>query len=168
MLSLMSPAGRQLSRVALATVLCVPAAALAVLGQAFSTPEASVVQTVGVPGAKLQSIKQIPASTLYRIQETQLEPGVNVREFATPQGQVFAVVWEGFVLPDLDALLGIHFAEFRRMADTARGKGVRGSVVSVNQAGLVVHSGGRARAFSGYAYLPALIPTGVAIDELLP
>ena len=36
----------------------------------------------------------------------------------------------------------------------------------VRQPGLVVHSGGHMRAFVGHAYVPQLVPAGVATGEI--
>lgn len=102
-----------------------------------------------------------------RTHEALLGSGTTVKEFATPQGRVFAVSWRGPVLPDFSALLGTHFPTFRQNAESVRDKGVRKSTLALNQDGLVMRSTGRMRAFEGFAYLPALVPDGVVIDELL-
>jgi hypothetical protein len=96
-----------------------------------------------------------------------LETGTTVREFVTPVGAVFAATWRGPVLPDLGGLLGDYFKIFKAETDQIRTLGKRGSPVSIQRSDLVVSSSGRMRNFFGYAYAPALIPTGVNINDLL-
>lgn len=97
-----------------------------------------------------------------------LETGTLIHEYASPAGQVFAVTWEGPVLPDLPSLLGSHFASFKAAAEEARRAGFRGAPVSLVGAGLVLRANGRMGHFFGHAYLPAWLPAGLNIDALLP
>jgi hypothetical protein len=148
-----------------------PGQAMAVLGK---TPPASVVPfaspSSGLPsaasGAKRLSATSASQSGLYTTHETQLESGTVVREYATATGPVFAVSWSGPVLPDLDALLGGYFSAFQLETDRARSQGRRGSPVNMMHDGLVVRSNGRMRNFFGHAYVPALIPAGVSINDV--
>ena len=103
----------------------------------------------------------------YTIQENLLDNGTRVQEFVTPTGVVFAVAWRGPVLPDLKALLGDYLSIFQRHTDSARQAGLRGGPVNLVQAGLVLRSSGRMGDFSGHAYVPALVPVGVNIHDLL-
>jgi hypothetical protein len=96
-----------------------------------------------------------------------LENGTIVRELATPAGVVFAAIWRGPVLPDLGLLLGDYFETFKTETDQARATGKRGSPVNIQRSDLVFSSSGRMRRFFGYAFVPALIPTGVNINDLL-
>ncbi len=90
-----------------------------------------------------------------------------MQEYATPAGLVFAVSWRGPVLPDLSLLLGEFFSGYKLETDQARALGKRGPPVNVISNKLVVRSGGRMRSFSGYAYVPELIPAGVNINDVL-
>jgi hypothetical protein len=81
--------------------------------------------------------------------------GTLVREFVAPSGLVFGVAWEGPNMPDLEALLGSHYAAFRQ-AVIASGR--RRAAVVLRTGDLVVESGGHMRAFRGRAYLPELVP----------
>ncbi len=87
-----------------------------------------------------------------------LESGTQVREWINAAGIVFAVAWSGPFLPDLREQLGTHF---QALADGQRSQG-RGSRsrVSVQQADLVIFSGGRMGAFEGRAWIPSLLPAG--------
>ena len=96
-----------------------------------------------------------------------MDTGTSVREFTNAAGLVFAVAWRGPVLPDLSVLLGNYFASFKTEMEQARGQGRRGSQANFARANLVVHSSGRMRNFSGYAYAPDLIPAGINIKDVL-
>ena len=110
-----------------------------------------------------------PAARLgsYTVQETRLENGTNVQEYATPTGLVFAVAWQGPVLPNLDMLLGNYFNTFKLETDQARLLGRRGASVDMSRDGLVVRSSGRMRNFFGHAYATDLVPAGVSIKDIL-
>ncbi len=110
-------------------------------------------------GSPLRTI----AGAGYSTYETTLPSGTVVREFALPGGAVFAVAWDGPFLPDLQRLLGSHFAAYAeavRDQQDAHGQRV------VKQPGLVVRSAGRMRAFSGQAYLPNQLPAGVSLEDI--
>ncbi len=99
----------------------------------------------------------------YSVREIQTEDGGTIREYVTADGKVFGVAWAGPTMPDLRALFGEHFEEFRegvRARRNARGP------VSVAQPNLVVQSGGHMRAFRGRAWVPQLLPAGVSGDEI--
>lgn len=103
----------------------------------------------------------------YQIIETALDSGTRVKEYVSPQGRVFAVTWQGPVLPDFSTLLRNHFPAFKQSAERARSNGVRTSTLKLSLDGLVMRSTGRMGAFEGFAYLPALVPVGVVVDDLL-
>jgi hypothetical protein len=102
----------------------------------------------------------------YEMQEVSTDTGVQVREYLNRDGMVFAVSWTGPVLPDLQRLLGTHFAAYTTALAALNHPGLQRSVRVASQA-LVVESGGHLRAYAGRAYLPALIPAGVSPAELL-
>ena len=92
---------------------------------------------------------------------------LTVREYLTRAGQVFAVTWQGPTLPDLRQLLGGYFGRFQAAAASAHqsNPGIHRQLL-VSQPDLVVASVGRLRDFHGFAYLPALLPAGVSVDDL--
>ena len=140
---------------------------MATLGQAPSASLATASTAPVWPGAKKLAASPGPASNLYSLHENQLDSGTTIREYASPSGVVFALAWRGPVLPDLNALLGDYFNTFKVGVEQGRLAGRRGSPVSVQSDQLVVKSTGRMRNFSGYAYAPALIPSGVNINDVL-
>lgn len=135
--------------------------AMAALGAA---PAAPVGQTVTQKRA-LASISGV--STLYSQHERVLGNGTTVREFSRADGVVFAVSWEGPVLPDLNELLGVYFATFMEGVKQERQSAGPGSPLQISRNGLVVRSNGRMRNFLGHAYAPALVPASVEMTDVL-
>lgn len=100
----------------------------------------------------------------YRVHELR-KGGTTIREFVSADGIVFAVAWEGIAHPDLRPLLGAYLDEYRAAARDARAvKGRRAKRVQGER--VVVERWGHPRDLHGRAYLPALLPAGVTIDEL--
>jgi hypothetical protein len=139
--------------------------AAATLGQAPSVPGSIAV--LATPAVRTLAATSSAQASLYTFHAALLENGTTVREYATPAGQVFAVVWRGPVLPDLSALLGKYFKAFKTETDQARAMGKRGSPVAVESSTLVVKSTGRMRSFFGYAYAPELVPAGLDVKDVL-
>ena len=132
--------------------------AYAALGGSLSS--AAVGSTAG---AQSKTTLRTDAGSNYTRHETTTAAGTLVRQFVSADGRVFAVAWSGPAKPDLRELLGTYFADFTDARDpTQRSHGQR----RLENADLVVQSGGRMRAFSGRAYLPSKLPTGVLLDDL--
>jgi hypothetical protein len=146
-------------------VLATPTA-WAVLGGAASVVSAAPAasKSTGTPAA----VQLRSASSAYAVHTTVLDTGTTVQEYTTPGGVVFAVGWQGPVLPRLDALLGNYFAEFTRGAHATRGQRSVGTPLNLESPELVVRSSGRMGRFSGHVIAPSLVPNGVSIDGLFP
>lgn len=99
----------------------------------------------------------------YDVHEISIDNGMRVREYSNRNGVIFAVTWSGPVIPDMQRLLGTSFAAYA--AALATHTGVR-RALHIATSDLVVESGGHMRAFSGRAYLPALIPAGTSAADL--
>lgn len=100
----------------------------------------------------------------FAVQEFKSDANI-VREYISPSGVVFAVAWNGLSHPDLSSLLGTYFGEYRQaLRDTAIRKGRRYLQVKANR--VIVEKWGHMRNMQGRAYIPALIPSGVNIDEI--
>lgn len=100
----------------------------------------------------------------YEVHEISTDSGMFVREFLDRNGVVFAVAWNAPVVPDLRRLLGASFDAYVK-ALTALTPGLRKSL-RIASPELVVESGGHMRAYSGRAYLPALVPAGTSAADL--
>jgi hypothetical protein len=100
----------------------------------------------------------------YTVQEIRSD-SVTVREYIAPSGIVFAIAWNGLIHPDLLPLLGSYAGEYQTAARHApRERGSRHRQVETNR--VIVETWGHMRNLQGRAYVPALIPSGVSIDEI--
>lgn len=108
--------------------------------------------------------KETSAGTRYTMRETALATGTVVREYVSDGGIVFALSWEGPVLPDLKALLGKYFDTM--VSESARMPRAGRSQLTVNNQEVVIQSGGHMRAFEGGAWIPAAFPAGFTADDV--
>ena len=150
--------GRKLSALtvlssALITWACTPA--LAALGANTASVEIDRQQMSG-------QLRVVPAAG-YSVHEIVTPTKTTVREYVSTTGQVFAVSWQGPLMPDLRQALGSYFEEFQRAARPAPGQRRH---LSVEQPDLVVHSSGRMRSFHGVAYVPALLPPNFSPQDI--
>jgi hypothetical protein len=134
----------------------IPQVALATLGQ----PEITVQTDVVLAHAAIKSMQD---RTSYRVHEIQLPSGTLMREFVAPNGNVFAVAWQGPTRPDLRQALGQYFDAY---ASAPRSKFADRRHVQIQQGDLVVQGGGHMRALTGRAYLLSAIPSGVNLGDL--
>ena len=104
------------------------------------------------------------AAAAYTAQTLTLDNGGTVKELSAG-GVVFAVAWRGPSRPDLKQLLGEHFDTLQAATAIVGAHRLRAPIL-VDRTDLVVHSAGHSGAFRGFAYLPALIPTGVSAADL--
>ncbi|VXB58990.1 conserved hypothetical protein [Burkholderia sp. 8Y] len=89
-----------------------------------------------------------------------------VREYVSASGTVFAVSWQGPQMPDVRSLLGNYV---QTVSDgTAAFRAAHGGTgpVSLSSSALVVQAGGHMGAYSGRAYIPNAMPTGVNAKDI--
>jgi len=155
--------------------------AMAVLGQAWA-PEAPSAATkrAALAGSAQQASAQaamqsapapapLTLSAPYSTHASTTQSGTTVTQYATVSGaRVFAIAWTGPTMPDLKLLLGDYFQTFSTAAQSSRSQRSLGAPLQISDGDLVVRSSGRMRNFSGYAYAPSLIPTGLDIHAVLP
>lgn len=114
---------------------------------------------------QLRAQLRAEASNGYNVHTLQTEAAINVREYISMQGKVFAVAWDGPNLPDLTQLLGEYFPAFRAAMAKRRSHGIRGPV-ALQQDDFVIESNGHMRAYFGRAYVPSLVPPQVSFEEI--
>jgi len=132
-----------------------------IAGATLGEPEVTVQSDVAQLRA---SIKSSEDRVGYRIHEIQLPGGTLLREFVAPDGNVFAVAWNGPNKPNLRQALGKYFDA---MISAPRAKFADRRHLQIQQGDLVVQSSGHMRAgFSGRAYLASAIPSGVNLGDL--
>ena len=104
------------------------------------------------------------AGTSYLRRDTTLATGTQVSEYVSQSGVVFAVTWDGPLLPDLKALLGKYFDTM--VAESAKAPRAGRARLGVNLPEVVINSGGHMRAFEGSAWIPAQFPAGFSTGDV--
>ena len=154
---------RRKACILLAGLVLMPAT-LAVVQQAGATLGGSA-DSVSTDRKALSAVRG--ATTVqpgYTVQEITSD-ATKVREYVSPGGIVFAIAWNGLMHPDLTTLLGSYVAEYKQaLENTPRQMGMRRSEVRGSR--VVVEKWGHMRNLQGRAYIPALIPPGVNLDEI--
>ena len=112
----------------------------------------------------LHARKSVRPGTDFSIHELTLPSGTAVREYVSADGRVFAVAWRGPTLPDLKQIFGED--NLRTFLAAPPEHHVPRKSRSVRQPGLVVHSAGSGRFFTGFAYIPSLKPSAVREEDI--
>ena len=100
----------------------------------------------------------------YSVQQVNAD-AVIMREFIAPSGVIFAIAWRGLSHPDLTLLLGTYTSEYEESLRHVRRQPDRRRLhMETNR--IVVEKWGHMRNLQGRAYVPALIPVGVTVDEI--
>jgi len=136
--------------------LIAPSIALASLGDSSATVQADRMQLK----ATLPSANK---SANFTVHEMTMPNGTVVREYENASGTIFAVAWNGASVPDLHKLLGNYFDTY---TTAARAKHVGHTHMMIREDKLVVRAAGHMRSFTGSAYDPTLLPTGVTESDI--
>jgi Protein of unknown function (DUF2844) len=147
-----------LSRLLVVCILLGPSSLFAELGGNLDSIQAD--------RAQMKANVTISNASAYNVHEIKSSIGTVVREYAAPDGTVFAVAWQGPFIPDMRQLLGSYFEQYSRAAKTQRETHVSRSPLNIHEDGLVVQTAGHMRAFSGRAYDPRLLPAGVSENDI--
>lgn len=118
-------------------------------------------------GAKQTGIKArilAAQSVNYRVSESTLDTGTVVREYVSNQGLVFAVSWSGPRMPDLESLLGQHFATMR--AENSKFPRAGRSQVRIERPDVSIVVSGHMRAFEGKAWVQKDFPAGFSVNDI--
>jgi len=101
----------------------------------------------------------------YRIQ-TMATDTTAVREYISGDGKVFAIAWNGLVPPDLTTLLGSYAMDYSvaRQQQQLRARGQKSQRLQSDR--VVVETWGHMRNLQGRAYVPAMVPAGVDVNEI--
>jgi hypothetical protein len=145
-----------LHRATLLGILMLAPAARAALGEHRSSVEADS-RALGATAPVVSSTGR------YELHESRTADGGVVRQYVNAEGTVFAVSWSSRFRPNLQQLLGAHYAEYLA---AARGHATGHHVFSVSTPDFVLGIVHRPRGSAGIAHLPALLPAGVRPEEL--
>lgn len=129
-----------------------------------------VLAALGDQSSAAQADRQRMQATLvstqknqFTVHELQTSGGITIREYAAPDGTLFAIRWQGPFKPDLHTLLGKYFAAYR---DAPRSTDANHRHARIDLPNLKVIETGHLRLFTGLAWDPALLPAGVTADQL--
>jgi hypothetical protein len=143
--------------VLLAGTLALPRQAQATLGEG--------VDSVAKDRRAMSAAKGVVTSrNNYTVHEV-TSAATTVREYINASGVVFAVAWTGMVFPDLNSLLGSYASEFRdakRRSPRKHGQ----KQLKVRGERVTVETWGHMRNLQGRAFLPAMLPEGVTVNEI--
>jgi len=145
-----------LHRATLLGLLVLAPTARAALGESRESVQADA-RALGAAAPMVTSTEK------YELHESRSADGGVVRQYVNAQGTVFAVTWSSRFRPNLEQLLGAHYAEY---LSAARGRGTNHHVFSVATPDFVLGIVQRPRGSAGTAHLPALLPPGVRPEEL--
>lgn len=135
-----------------------PAPAWPALGQSAETVERDRVIMKGQ--------RQSRSGVGYSI-DTITVAGMQIKEYVSPNGVVFAVVWKGTGVPNLQLLLGEYYEEYRAGVRAARNRTPRvREPFRMKSDRLVVERAGHSRSLWGRAYLPDRLPPGIKLEDL--
>jgi hypothetical protein len=127
-------------------------------GDAQSVPVDRVAMHGQVQSISLQQYDQHTITT---------DAGTIVNEYATRQGRIFAVTWQGPMPPNLQQLFGTYYEQYQSAtAASAQAHPGTHRQLSVAQSDFVVQAFGRMRYYHGKAYVPSLVPAGVLVAGL--
>jgi hypothetical protein len=142
------------------------------LSASFFTTAQQVQATLGASVDSVESDRKalsagrraIAVRDGYTVYEVDSDSTV-VREYVSSSGVVFGIAWNGLTHPDLDQFLGSYVGEYQKaLQQTPRKLGQRSIQLKTDR--IVVEKWGHMRNLQGRAYDPALIPSGVNVDEI--
>jgi hypothetical protein len=139
---------------AVAGVTCAASDARATLGADVASVDADVQATTAT-----RVVQKLAVGERH---ELTLPSGTVVHEYLSPAGAVYAITWRGPRMPDLRTMLGPYFAQLSH----ARMKGSHHDA-TLTGTDFVLRSAGHGNNFSGRAWVPSLVPAGVAVDASL-
>jgi len=139
----------------LALAACPFASTLAGLGGDASSIEAD--------RASLKGTVRVRSAPTFVVHEITTAGGLQVHEYLSLGGRVFAVSWRGPGIPDLREMLGSYYAEFAQAASAPH---YNHHHLSVETADVIVQSSGHTRSFFGLAWVPSLLPKNFSVDQI--
>jgi hypothetical protein len=121
--------------------------------------------SIDADGRRFSARMSAVAASTHTVHVLTAPNGEVVREYARPDGVVFAVSWRGAARPDLRQLLGPRFDDVQADNILPGGRRTR-RPLAVRRPDFRMSSGGHPGAFWGVAYLPALAPSGFSVHDL--
>ena len=158
-------AGATLRMAALAGLFCssllVPICASAALGGDVASVETDQQQ--------MKATRAVQSNENYSVHVITTPYGTVVREYVSPNGQVFGVAWRGPFLPNFRQLLGNYYGKVcasRTRGQCRAARPLTQHAAACATTGPVMFSAGHMRAYAGRAFDPGMIPPGVDAQEI--
>ena len=121
-------------------------------------------ESTDVDQKMLHARKSVRPGVQYTVHELELPSGTQVREYVNADGRVFAVAWRGSTLPDLKQIFGED--KLQAFLSSPPESHTRHKSRTVREPGLVARSSGSGRFFTGFAYVPSLMPRAVREEDI--
>ena len=118
--------------------------------------------SIDTDGVRMSARHSVARAQQYAMHELKSADGSRVQQFVAGNGRVFAVRWTTLYKPDLSALLGNSFEDYKVAANTVAQRGGIQRQFHHEGNDLVVQSSGHMQVFSGYAYRRSLLPQGLS------
>jgi Protein of unknown function (DUF2844) len=139
--------------------------AIALVG--FSGPAYAVLggkaASIATDQSQMNAKLKVTSNGRFQVHELQAGEGNVVREFVSPDGNVFGVTWTGQSMPQYSQLLGSYADRITKAAQSRRNH--RAPLV-IDEPGFVFSAFGHIRFYSGRAYIPSMVPAGVLPEEI--
>ena len=142
---------------------CVALSMSAVAWAALGQPAASIAQDGTPVSQPVHRLKQTLPTTV-NVQSVQTTMGALVTEYIA-SGVVFAVTWQGAMMPNLHQLLGEQAFQAVLAQQVAQHHGAQ-NPANIHTADYVVQTWGHMGSLHGMAYLPTLMPAGFDASNL--
>jgi hypothetical protein len=113
----------------------------------------------------MQARVQSTQHSSYTLHEMQSATGTAVREYVSPAGTVFAVAWKGAYPPNLKQLLGSQFEQYEQAMNAPSARTSHGPA-TIRLPNLVVQLSGHMGDYSGRAYIPDKVPSGMSLESI--
>jgi Protein of unknown function (DUF2844) len=119
--------------------------------------------SVAADQSQMKASRKVTSNARFQVHELQADSGNVVREFVSPDGNVFGVAWTGRSMPQYAQLLGSYTDRITKAAQSRRNH--RAPLV-IDEPGFVFSAFGHMRFYSGRAYVPSMLPAGVLPEEI--
>jgi hypothetical protein len=119
--------------------------------------------SVAADQSRMKANLKVTSNGRFQVHELQADGGNVVREYVSPDGNVFGVTWMGRTMPQYSQLLGSYTDRITKAAQSRRNH--RAPLV-IQEPGFVFSAFGHMRFYSGRAYIPSMVPAGVLPEEI--
>ena len=121
------------------------------------------VSSIEADRASLKGTLRMTSAPTFGVHEITTAGGLQVSEYLSASGKIFAVSWRGPGIPDLRQLLGSYYGQFAQAASAPH---YNLHHLSVQTPEVVVQSSGHTRSFFGRAWVPSLLPVNFSVDQI--